>query len=210
MRIPLIAAIAVTLAAAAPTAADTSPLTGSVGPGYVISLKDSTGATVTHLDTGTYTLVVHDQADIHNFHLSGPGVDVSTDIDFVGDKSFTVTLTDGTYFFDCDAHVATMKGSFTAGTVSAPPPPPKLKPATFSVGPGHRLAAPAKLAAGRYAITVRDASATDNLHFKGLGVNRKTGIAFKGTVHWTATLKAGKYKIWSDAHPTLKRTLTVS
>src|SRR5438552_1162804 len=81
------------------------------------------------------------------------------------------------------------------------------KAAAFGVGPGKRLTAPAKLTAGRYVISVKDASAADNLHFKGLSVNRKTGVAFKGTVKWTVTLKTGTYKLWSDAHPTLKRTL---
>jgi len=210
MRTPLTAAIALVLATAGPTAADNGQLTGNVGPGYTISLKDSTGAAVTHLEPGTYTLVVHDQSDIHNFDLSGPGVSVSTAIDRVGDQTFTVMLANGTYTYVCDAHVGTMHGSFTVGTVSNPPPPPKPKAATFGVGPGKRLIAPAKLTAGRYVITVKDASAADNLHFKGLGVNRKTGVAFKGTVKWTVALKAGTYKLWSDAHPTLKRTLKVS
>jgi plastocyanin len=211
MRIPLTAAIVLVLATAGPTAADNGQLTGNVGPGYSISLKDSTGAAVTHLDPGTYTLVVHDQSDIHNFDLNGPGVNASTAIDFVGDQTFTVTLADGTYTYVCDAHVGTMHGSFTVGTVSNPPPPPtKPKAAAFGVGPGKRLTAPAKLTAGRYVITVKDASAADNLHFRGLGVNRRTGVAFKGTVKWAVALKAGTYKLWSDAHPTLKRTLKVS
>jgi plastocyanin len=213
MRIPITTAIALVvlvLGAAGPSAADNGQLTGSVGPGYTISLKDATGAAVTHLEPGTYTLVVHDQADIHNFDLTGPGVSVSTGIDFVGDQTFTITLTDGTYTFVCDAHITTMKGSFTVGTVSNPPPPPKPKVATFGVGPGKKLTAPARLSAGRYAVTVKDASATDNLHFKGPGVNRKTGVAFKGTVKWAVALKAGTYTLWSDAHPTLKRTLKVS
>jgi plastocyanin len=212
MRIPLTAAIVLVLAAAGPSAADNGQLTGTVGPGFVISLDGTTGAAVTHLDPGTYTLVVHDQSDIHNFHLNGPGVNVATDIDFVGDQTFTVTLADGTYTFDCDAHFATMHGSFTVGTVSTPPPTttPRAKTATFVVGPGKRLTAPAKLAAGRYAIRVKDASATDDLHLQGPGVNRKTGVAFEGTATWTVTLKAGTYKLWSDSHPALKRALRVA
>ena len=78
------------------------------------------------------------------------------------------------------------------------------------IGPGPSLTAPARLAKGRYAITVRDASATDNLHLKGPGVDRKTGIAFKGQTHWTVTLKAGSYRVFSDAHHTLTRTIRVS
>ena len=44
---------------------------------------------------GTYTLTVDDQASIHDFHLTGDGVDVSTDVSGTGEKSFTVTLTAG-------------------------------------------------------------------------------------------------------------------
>jgi hypothetical protein len=214
MRIPLTAgfllALVLALLGAGPTAADNGQLTGSVGPGYSISLKDSTGAAVTHLDPGTYTLVVHDQSDIHNFDLSGPGVSARTDIDFVGDQTFTVTFTDGTYTFVCDAHFGTMKGSFTVGTVNNPPPQPKpVKTAAFVVGPGRKITAPAKLGAGRYVISVRDLTSADNLHFQGPGVNRKTGIVGKGTVRWTVALQAGLYRLWSDKHPTLRRTLTV-
>lgn len=211
MRTPLIAAAAVALVAAAPTAADNGQLVGSVGPGYSISLKDSTGAAVTHLDPGTYTLVVHDQADIHDFHLTGPGVDVATDIEGIGDSTFTITLTDGTYSYQCDAHGAQMHGSFTVGAVSGPPPPAPAKPKSTSlaVGPGKRLVAPAHLAAGRYAFTVRDSSKLDNVHLQGKGVNRKTGVAFRGVQHWTVTLKTGTYRVSSDAHPTLNRSIAV-
>jgi hypothetical protein len=57
---------------------------------------------------------------------------------------------------------------------------------------------------------VRDASATDNLHLKGKGVDRKTGVAFKGVARWTVTLKAGTYRVSSDAHRTLARTIAVA
>lgn len=221
MRFFLIAAVAVSLASAGlasagQTRSRDTQLVGSVGPGYVISLKDSSGATVTHLDPGTYTLLVHDQADIHNFHLFGPGVDAATDVEFVGDKTFTIQLADGTYTFDCDAHPTQMKGSFTVGavqpattTTTSTPPPPAPRKLALAVGPGRRITAPAHLTAGRYAVTVRDATALDNLHLKGTGVNKKTGVAFKGTVHWTVTLKRGKVRAFSDAHPTLARTITV-
>mgnify|MGYP003693997893 CR=1 FL=1 len=60
----------------------------------------------------------------HNFHLSGPGVDQKTDVEASGTVNWTVTITDGTYTFICDAHPTQMKGSFTAGNVPPPPPPP--------------------------------------------------------------------------------------
>ena len=42
----------------------------------------------------------------------------------MGTVTWTVTITDGTYTFICDAHPTQMKGSFTAGNVPPPPPPP--------------------------------------------------------------------------------------
>jgi plastocyanin len=214
MRIFLIAAAAAAcLIAASPTAADNVQLVGTVGPGFGISLKDSSGVAVTHLAAGNYTLLVHDLSEEHNFHLSGPGVDVTTDVVFTGDQTFTITVTNGTYNFICDVHSTTMHGLFTGGTTPPPTtttPTPAAKPLTLRVGPGRTLTAPARLAKGRYAITVRDASAADNLHLKGLGVDRKTGVAFKGQARWTVTLKAGSYRVFSDAHRLLTRTIRVS
>ena len=82
-------------------------LTGSVGPGFDISMDESTVA------AGTYTLTVDDQASIHNFHLTGDGVDVSTDVSGTGEKSFTVTLKPGTYTYLCDPHSSQMHGTLT-------------------------------------------------------------------------------------------------
>lgn len=211
MRIAFIAALAASLVAAAPSSADTV-LTGTVGPGFSISLEDASGAAVSHLDAGTYTLLVHDLSDEHNFHLSGPGVNVSTDVTFVGDETFTITVGNGTYTFACDPHATRMHGLFTGGTTQPPTtttPVPAAKPLALAVGPGRRLTAPARLAAGRYAISARDASTTDNLHLKGPGVDRRTGVAFTGQARWTVTLKAGTYRVASDAHRLLARTIVV-
>ena len=87
-------------------------LAGSVGPGFEISLKRG-GQPVTTLKAGTYILNVDDQSDIHDFHLTGPGVDVSTDVSFKGTKSFTITLQAGKYHFQCDPHASSMNGDFT-------------------------------------------------------------------------------------------------
>ena len=68
-----------------PLAATTATtLNGNVGPGYVISLTDSTGAAVTSLPAGSYTIMVNDQSSSHNFHLSGPGVNQTTTVSCVG------------------------------------------------------------------------------------------------------------------------------
>lgn len=87
-------------------------LDGTVGPGFDIGLTKG-GAAVTTLAAGRYTLNVDDRADIHNFHLTGPGVDVSTDVAGKGKKSFTITLKAGSYHFQCDPHSASMNGDFT-------------------------------------------------------------------------------------------------
>ena len=97
----------------------TQPLIATVGSAtahdaFQISLADSTGAKVTHVDPGQYTITVHDFATLHNFHLSGPGVDQATDVETTAQTTWNVTFTDGTYRFRCDAHPTLMRGSFTS------------------------------------------------------------------------------------------------
>lgn len=201
--------------------ADNPVLTGDVGQddGFTLTLKDSTGALVKHLDPGTYTLVVHDHSSFHNFDFSGPGAAVSTDVEFVGDKTFTVTLVDGTYFFQCDPHSAQMHGSFTVGAVTAPPattPPPTPAPAATalaaSIGPGaaSSLRPSSGLAAGRYAISVNDRSATDGFRLSGPGVTKATAATFRGKVVWKVTLAAGRYSYGSALHAKNRHVFTVT
>ena len=126
-----IAGLAAAVSVARPASTD-GTLQANVGPGYSISLTQN-GTKVTHLDPGTYTINVNDQADIHNFDLFGPGVKESTGVDTTGTTTWTVTFADGTYTYVYDAHPATMKGSFTVGAVqtttitTTPPPPPAVK-----------------------------------------------------------------------------------
>jgi plastocyanin len=124
-----IAGLAAAVSVARPASTD-GTLQASVGPGYSISLTQN-GVKVTHLDPGTYTINVNDQADIHNFDLFGPGVKESTGVDTTGTTTWTVTFTDGTYNYVCDAHPASIKGSFTVGTVqtttTTTPPPAAVK-----------------------------------------------------------------------------------
>jgi plastocyanin len=110
------AALAVaSLALAAPTFAEAAatPLTGTVGPGFTITLAKG-GKKVTSLKAGSYSIKVTDKAAIHDFHLLGPGVNkVITTVPFQGTKSVTVTLKKGTYTYQCDPHAAAgMKGTF--------------------------------------------------------------------------------------------------
>jgi Copper binding proteins, plastocyanin/azurin family len=85
-------------------------LNGSVGPGFDISLDGTDGLT-----PGSYKLVVNDQSDQHNFHLTGPGVDVSTEVGQTEEESFDIELQAGEYKFVCDPHASQMNGSFTVG-----------------------------------------------------------------------------------------------
>jgi len=81
-------------------------LAGSVGPGFDIRLTPA-GA----LASGSYELTVEDLSSAHNFHLTGPGVDVSTSVGDEGTETFTVDLQAGTYEFVCDPHASQMNGS---------------------------------------------------------------------------------------------------
>lgn len=217
----ILAALVAVLSAAGYARAGSPSLVGAVGLGdsYSISLKDATGKAVTHLDPGTYTLLVHDYSALHNFDLNGPGVSVATGVDTVGDQTFTITLTDGTYFFQCDEHVGQMHGSFTVGSVTTPPPttpvPPVPAPATklaASIGPGatFSLRPVSGLSAGTYKITVSDRSASDGFRLAGPGVTRATGVKFKGSVTWAVTLTAGKYSFGSLRNAKHRRLVTIS
>jgi plastocyanin len=217
VRLLVVSALVALLSAAGSARADNGTLVGDVGLGdsFTISLKDSTGAAVTHLNVGTYTLVVHDHSALHNFDLSGPGgVSVATDIAGVGDQTFTVTLTDGTYFFQCDDHPTSMKGKFTVGAVTTPPPPTPATVTTLagSIGPGAkiRLAPSSGLSAGKFRIKISDRSAADGFRLAGPGLTRATSAKFTGSVTWTVTLKAGKYTFGSLRNPKLRRPFTIS
>jgi plastocyanin len=83
-------------------------VTATVGPGFDISMSGTDG-----LEPGPVTITVTDNASSHNWHLTGPGVDVQTDVAGEGEESFDVTLEAGEYTFVCDPHASSMKGSFT-------------------------------------------------------------------------------------------------
>jgi plastocyanin len=87
-------------------------LYGTVGPGFEISLTTEEGEPITTLPAGTYKIEVDDKADVHNFHLSGPGVDVSTQVSEVGKVDWDVDLQAGSYTYVCDPHASQMSGSF--------------------------------------------------------------------------------------------------
>jgi len=89
-------------------------LVGTVGQNdaFTISLTDDKGAAISNVAAGTYKLTVHDDSGIHNFHVQGSGVNDATSITKAEVKTYSLTLTPGTYTFLCDSHPTQMKGSF--------------------------------------------------------------------------------------------------
>ena len=88
----------------APAAPRNNTLIGTDGPGFTITMSKKT------VKAGTYTIVIHDKSSIHNFRLTGPGVNKLTSVPWVGTKTWTVNLKKGTYKFVCDPHATIMKG----------------------------------------------------------------------------------------------------
>jgi plastocyanin len=98
--------ILATLALASSTSAavSTNTVTGTVGPGFTITMNKKT------VKAGTYVITIHDLASIHDFHLTGPGVDKKTSVPGTGTTKWTVKLKKGTYHFVCDPHLTIMHG----------------------------------------------------------------------------------------------------
>jgi len=171
--------------------------------GFDITLNGTDGKKVAVLVPGTYTIVVHDRSAMHNFHLASNTdrtVDFRTELEFVGDMSFTVTFKDNTrYAYACEPHWQTMNGAFWVSST----PPPTTKPALRTVSASIRADGSAhlgasSLAAGSYRLVVTDSSRQHNFHLVGPGVNRRTGIASTGIARWDLTLRAGAYRYGSD------------
>ena len=86
MRALFVASVsALVLVVAVPAVAATTPtFKGTVGPGFTITMaKKPTKA-------GKMKITVSDKSDFHNFHLSGPGVNVKTSVSFVGTSTRTM------------------------------------------------------------------------------------------------------------------------
>jgi plastocyanin len=110
-RLALVTLLAAALVVVASASAATPTLTGIDGPGFTITLKKGTSK-VTSLKAGKYKIVIKDLSNIHNFHLTGPGLNKKTSVGAKGTFIWNVTLKKGTYKFICDPHAAIMKGSF--------------------------------------------------------------------------------------------------
>jgi plastocyanin len=108
----LVALAAILAALVVPAAVAATPtLSGTVGPGFTITLTKG-GAKVTKLTAGTYVIKVSDKSAIHNFRIKGPGVNKTTSLAGQGASTWKVTFKKGTYTFVCDPHATIMKGTF--------------------------------------------------------------------------------------------------
>ena len=110
-RLAFVALLGAALIVVASASAAVPTLKATDGPGFTITLKKGT-TKVTKLKAGTYKIVVRDLSNIHNFHLTGPGINKKTGVGPKGTFTWTVTLKKGTYKYVCDPHAAIMKGSF--------------------------------------------------------------------------------------------------
>jgi plastocyanin len=214
IRLLLLALAAGTFLASPTATFAQTRLIGTVGENdaFTITLTNTAGAPVTDIPAGTYEIEVRDRSEHHNFHLTGPGVNMATEVGFIGTVTWNVTLRDAArYTYVCDPHSGQMRGTFTTGggppTSPPPPPPPRVQTLTATVGPsatislrtasGRRVT---RLRRGRYRIRVRDRSTMHNFHLRGPGVNKRTTVAFRGTVTWTVTLRRGTYRFVCDPH----------
>ena len=110
-RLAFVALLGAALIIVASASAAVPTLTGTDGPGFTITLKKGT-TKVTKVKAGKYKIVIKDLSNIHNFHLTGPGINKKTGVGPKGTFTWTVTLKKGTYKYICDPHAAIMKGSF--------------------------------------------------------------------------------------------------
>jgi plastocyanin len=105
--IPVLAALAVTVALSVAGVAQAAPaaktIKGTVGPGFTITVAKKS------VKAGKYTFVIQDKSSAHNWHITGPGVNKKTSVSGTGTKRITVTLKKGTYTIVCDPHASTMR-----------------------------------------------------------------------------------------------------
>jgi hypothetical protein len=202
VRIALLAFVAGAMLASPPAALGKggTKLIANVGQGdaSTISLTTETGMPVADMSgADIYVIEVHDYSSLHNFHLIGPGVDRSTDVEFVGTVVWYVFFGwKERYWYESDPYSSQLRGTFT--TDGGPP-------LTATVGPGSTISLRTDLGrpvthmvAGSYWIVVRDRSRRCNFHLWGPGVNRRTSVGSRGETTWILSLRPGRYRFGCD------------
>jgi plastocyanin len=109
--VALAAVVALVIPTTGSTASEATLLTGTVGPGFTITLKKGT-TRVRTLKAGTYTIRVSDRSNIHDFRLKGSTRKTITGVAFRGTKTVTLRLNRGTVTYFCSPHASSMKGTF--------------------------------------------------------------------------------------------------
>jgi len=108
MRSIILSVVAVVLCLALTSAVfaagNANRLTGTDGPGFTITMSKKA------VKAGIYKIVIRDRSSIHNFHLTGPGVNKKTGVAAVTTTTWTVKLKKGIYKFVCDPHASIMRG----------------------------------------------------------------------------------------------------
>ena len=198
--------------------ADVPRLVGTVGPGFTIDLVDADGKHVSELVAGRYELVVHDLSDVHNFVLGEKATGIrpaQTEIEFVGDMTFTIDLRPGLWVYACSPHFETMNGQFfvVPKTVDPPtepstPTPAAARPLRATVSGTRAVLSAKRVVHGRHAIRVTDRSRARGFRLVGPGVRRQTTKTFVGTTTWRVTLRKGVYRFGNDLRLTGRLVVT--
>ena len=198
---------------------DTPTLTAIVGTndGFDITLNDPEGNKVSRILPGTYTIVVDDRSTIHNFHLASNPIRPSTSAPTSSSSGSSryghvsqphlVCLRVRAALAD---HERLVPGYRHARRTSSPTTSTQTEGREadcIGVGVGSRTSEPIVGSKRPWRIVVTDRSKKANFHLLGKGVDRRTGVKFRG---WQAGACAapGTYRYGSDARP-LTRKLRV-
>ena len=100
-----------------PGAADTGSMErgrwpSAVAAGWWLTFKNERVIGSARSAPSSYRIKIEDKATIHNFHLTGPGVNKKTSISGRTETVWTVRLRPGKYTFVCDPHASMMRGTF--------------------------------------------------------------------------------------------------
>lgn len=96
--------VALALASVGQAVPAAKTIKGTVGPGFTIAVTPKT------IKAGRHSFVIQDKSGIHNWHITGPGVNkVIGGVSQTGTFRATLTLRKGTYTIVCDPHASTMK-----------------------------------------------------------------------------------------------------